>query len=96
MPFAERLRELAARLAQADQPDPGDAPRPLEVGLQSGVVDRLHRRHRLADLEGEEDHGQLHRPEVEADEQDGLARDDGLGDQLGRVHLEPLVDVGAA
>ena len=30
---------------------------------------------------------------MEPDEEDRLARDDRLGDELGRVELEPLVDV---
>ena len=90
----ERLGELATGLAQADQADPGHAARPLEIGLQARVVDRLHRRHGLADLEGEEDGGQLHRPEMEPDEEDRLARDDGLGDELRGLELETLVDVG--
>ena len=34
------------------------------------------------------------RSEVEPDEEDGLARHDGLGDELRRLELEPLVDVG--
>ena len=93
MPSRSAASELAARLAQADEPDAGDAARPLEVGLQPRIVDRLHRRHGLADLEGEEDDRQLDRPEVEPDEEDGLARDDGLGDELRGVEQEPLVDV---
>ena len=44
----------------------------------------------LADAEGEEQDRELDRPEVEADEEDRLARDDRLGDHLGRVEREAL------
>ena len=95
MPFSRRPGELAASLAQPDQPDPGDAPRPLEVGLQSGVVDRLHRGHGLADPERR---GRSRRsstdPKWRPTNRTALPGHDGLGDQLGRVDLEPLVDVG--
>ena len=91
---AERVRQLAAGLAQPDEADPRHAARALEVGLQAGVVDRLHRRHRLTDPEREEHHGHLDRSEMEPDEQHGLARHDGLGDQLGRVERQALVDEG--
>ena len=51
---AERVEQLAARLAQPDEPDPGHAARPLEPRLEARVVDRLHRRDGLADPERQE------------------------------------------
>ena len=82
----------APRLAQADELDAGRAAGPLEPGLQVRIVDRLHRASPCAaDPDGEEEDRQLDRAEVEPDEEDGLARDDRLGDQLGRLEGEPLV-----
>ena len=79
---AERLEERPARLAEADQANAVPAAGAFVVGLHARVVERLHGRHGLADAEGEEQDGELDRPEVEADEEDRLARHDRLGDDL--------------
>ena len=70
-PVPERVEQLAARLPQADDPDAGHAARPLELRLEAGVVDRLHRASTVAPTRSARNSaGELHRAEVETDEED--------------------------